>query len=333
MSVAYAGNTNCSGQSVTDEIINDLFEAGTVTFFAAGNNGHSSTTDCVVEEPGSALGAFVVGAHDSADEADVRGGAIESFSDRGGTTDEGFRSIIDLTAAGCRLNGFTTGGGYGPTGCGTSVAAPTVAGAAADFVDWYKTVYGNGIDDPTSLTANMLLMGDREGETSRLTSGFSNLWGAGRQKMRKFDGDGLDGPYQWGSLWTCIDQGEAFYQMLNGGNLISSDVDALKAVVFYFDRRHEDGTMDDIDLSLQRSVDKVNWTTVRQSRSGFEEKERVFHNDFSGPYYWRLRIHGFSVTADQTVCGTNSMKVRYAWFFEDSDRETAEGLDDIDTED
>jgi len=337
MSISATGDTTCLGSGVLSEEVNDLFDAGTVTFFASGNNGHVSTTNCVVEEPGSAVGAFVVGAHvNSAStdgEIDVRSGSIATYSDRGGTSSEGQRTIIDLTAAGCRQNLFSTSGGYGSTACGTSYSAPTVAGSAIDFIDFYKSTFGNGIDDPTSLTANMLLMGDRQGESGFLNIGFSNLWGAGRQKMRKFDSAGMDNPFQYGSLTTCIDHQTGIYQPLNNGNRISSDVDVLKAVVFFFDRRHEDGVMDDINLFLERSSDNVTWTKVRSSVSAVDEKERVFHADFSGNYYWRLKVFGYSVTADQTACGTNSMKVRYAWFFEDSDREVAEDLDDIDTED
>lgn len=340
------GDLSCLGNTVISSIVNDVFDSGTVTFFAAGNDHHTSSTDCTVDNPGSAIGAFVVGGHtnnfDTNTETHVRHGVIwvdsPEGSSRGGTSSEGRRTIVDVTAAACRKHLFDVNNGYIESGCGTSLSTPTAAGAAVDFITWYKDDHNDFIDDPGVLTSNMLLMGDRAAEAFgvKLTTKFSNLFGAGRLKMRMFGADGLDGPAQSGDFWTCVDDGETVYVNLNGGNPISSDVDALKFASFVFDRTHEDNlySLADIDLSLQRSLDGVTWTSLPvYSDSWHDEKERIFHDDFSGGFRWRVAVHGYDISADYTSCGSNSMRVYLAWFFEDSDREAAENLDDIDTED
>jgi len=336
------GDKKCWGKDTLSREVNDLFEAGTVVFSAAGNDGHDSKLDCRVRAPGSALGSFVVGAHgnnNTGNVDDVRTADIKVSSSRGGIPDsvsvdyEGLRTIIDITAHGWRHLMPDRTGGYN-SNQGTSFAAPTVAGAAVDFIDWHKTNHSSSIDDPLRLTANMLLMGDRQGQSgSKLWSGYDNLWGAGRLKMRKFDDDGLDAQYQWTCGTTCVNNHEYVYINLNDGNKIPDDVDVLKAVVFWFDRNgHESGDMDDVDLYLQRSHNGSDWTTVRSSWSSVDEKERVFTYNSTGDYFYRIRLHGWEVKSDNTGCGTDSIRVAYAWFFEDSDRETWENLIDIDKE-
>lgn len=54
---------------------------------------------------------------------------------------------------------------------------------------------------------------------------------------------------------------------------------------------------------------------------------------FSSGTYYRLRIQGTNVACDACACGTNSMRVHLAYFYEDSARDDADGPDaTIDTE-
>ena len=59
------------------------------------------------------------------------------------------------------------------------------------------------------------------------------------------------------------------------------------------------------------------------SSLSIDNKERVYYD--VGGLAVKLEIYGWDVTADHTVCGTNSMKVYYAYFYEDSDRDDADG--------
>jgi hypothetical protein len=79
-----------------------------------------------------------------------------------------------------------------------------------------------------------------------------------------------------------------------------------------------------VDLRLQR-WDDGNWYKVEGSLDAHDEKERVFEDSFSGDYKYRLEISGWKVESDRTVCGTNSIPVHFAYFFEDSDRDDSDG--------
>ena len=338
----YTTDTNCSGQSVLSADVNDLYDLGILVFKSAGNQNHQSTTDCTVGDPGAAVTAFTVGGHTNTwdaftGETDVRSGTIWTEnsdgsgdgSSRGGTSlSEGkWRSIIDVTAPAIRHWYANASGSYtyGPI-AGTSFAAPTITGIAADYIDFYRETYSAAIDDPGLLQANLLLFGDRYVQ--------GNLYGFGRVKTRMWNSAGLDGPYQWGSLETCISDTEEYTYDLNSGNLIDSDVDAIKAVTWYYPRDHESSSdYSDIDLYLQRSSDGSSWTTVSADTNSYEEKGRVVTTGITSQYYWRLKIVGFDVHAGDPSCSGGAIRVYFSFFYEDSDRDDGDGPGtDVETE-
>lgn len=322
---------NCLGQTPVARDLDEVFEHGTLPVMAAGNEGHPAYT-CTLREPAAAMGAFVVGGHTTSldnTENDVRYGGISSFSNRGGGWwAPANRTIVDLTAPAYRKLTFIDNSGYGdPPSPGTSFSAPTVSGGALQYLRWYQQNVSNALDNnPGLLHTHLLLMGDRQGESSVLATGFDSLWGAGRFKMRRFKkADGmLDRPAEFSTGTTCVQQGQdVVLKVLYNGQRVPSDVDALKAVIWWYDKRHHDGVLiDDIDLYLDYSDDGVNWTVASASAAGgSEEKERVYVADLSGDRYWRLRVSGWRVTADDTGCGQDRMKVHWAYFYEDSDRD------------
>ncbi len=335
---------NCKGETGGAKDLNSLYDSGTIPFFLAGNYGHLSATDCTLWHPASAIGAFVVGGHSqpnlATDEDDVRYGTSWTRgitgcffpricgSSRGGTSSQGKgRKIVDISGPACRTLWPKKYGTYGGNACGTSIATPTVAGASAGYLEYYKETISNAIDDPGLLSANLLLFGDRAGGS------FSNLYGAGRLKMRYPVSSGLDGPSGWGSYQTCISHHETHYHNLNNGNKISADVEPLKAVMFFYDKQHELGQqMDDLDFFLQYSADKTIWYTA-DSDVSIDEKSEVYKSDLFSGYYWRLKIYGYRVTSDDTGCGVNKIRAYYSWLYEDSDRDDSDGPGtEIDTE-
>jgi hypothetical protein len=329
----------CTGTDASSKKANEVFEDGVAFFKSAGNAGlgRNDGTDCTVTAPGAAIGVMPIASNGNVDnyqdagtgEADIRTSGIASNSSIGGNATEGDeRSIIGLTAYGCRTKLFDTGGSYGYERCGTSFASPTVVGTALDFMDFYLSTFSDFIDDPGVLYANMLLMGDRQATDGKITYGFDNRWGAGRLMARRTDAAGLDSPYTWGTNDICIDNGEEYTLALNSGNAFSSDVDVVKAVIWWYDDRHENGTTpDNVDLRLDTFNSSTNaWENKRVSKSKKDNKERVF---VSGATVQnkkvRLRITGANVTNDNTGCGSNSMKVYLAYLSEDSDRDDADG--------
>lgn len=322
----YGHDTDCEGDTAFAKDANDLFENGTLLFKSAGNRS-GSASNCTIGSPGAAIGVFTVGGHGNSsfsdDYLDVKTAEIYSNSSMGGvSSSEGLnRSIVDMTAYACREDVYDTAGGYSGSGCGTSYSTPTAAAAAMVHVDHYKNNWSDLIDQPGVLFAQMLMMGDRQGQSGTMSSGFDSLWGSGRLQMRKLDSDGLDGPWGWGTGYTCVDDGETVTLSVNGGATLSSDVDYLKAVAYWMDPRHEKGrSVSDIDLRLKTT----GGTTLRSSLDYYDNKERVFSRGVGGSAV-KLELDGWDVKTDSTACGRNSMLVYYAWFYEDDDRDDSDG--------
>jgi hypothetical protein len=163
----------CEGQDASSKASDRAFEAGIAFIKSASNFLHAEKPmDCQVGAPGSAVGVFTVGSHtfsqmrthqlpgyrfhERADygEANVRGDPLAVDSARGGVGDlnnpvsfnlnEGAgRSIISLTAFGCRLGLFDVSGNYSISNCGTSFATPTVTAFAADFQEFFRAEHGS----------------------------------------------------------------------------------------------------------------------------------------------------------------------------------------------
>jgi hypothetical protein len=327
MSFNQGTDDSCLGQSPASKAVNELFESGILTFKSAGNAFHSDPSDCTTTSPGNAIGSFTVAAYGSTSSstvAHVRGDSVCEDSSRGGTSaSEGDRrSIIDLTVYAPRDKTAIGDNSYAGQGCATSYAAPAALGAAIDLADHYFMTHSSVLDDPGLLHVAMLLMGDRKAESgSPLTTGFSNLYGAGRMRMRRFDDSGMDYPWGFALGSVCVDDGQTVIIPLNDGNTVPAPVDRIKAVAYWYDRRHEDGTeIDDMDLELRQPGIGL----VVADTGDDDEKRRIFTDAvYTTPY--ELRIIGDDVTADDAGCGTNSMLVYYGYFYEDSARNDADG--------
>lgn len=341
---------NCLGQNATSRTVNELYEDGILVFKSAGNEGLGSGMPpaCTVTSPGSAIGAFTVANADTnnstyADEVDLRGMPIASSSSVGGDPSSN-RTIIDLAAWGGRALGYWTVDSpqedawyenvvaYHWADTGTSFSAPQVTGAAVDIVDFWKQEVSSAIDDPGVLFALLLTMGDRKGEGGYLSSDFDRRWGAGRLRTRKFDGPGMDSSWQVRAGWTCVGDGETVrlqvYNRVCGSTCpppFPYNVDQLKAVIWWYDPRHELGQgLADIDLKIRDE----NLSTVAHSWSSTDNKERIFLDGIANEHYW-LDIDGWDVSGatPDPLCANaqDTIRVHYAWFWEDDARNDSDG--------
>jgi hypothetical protein len=130
----------------------------------------------------------------------------------------------------------------------------------------------------------------------------------------------MDGPAQWSTGTVCIGQSEAVHIPVNGGVAIPTAVDALNVVTWYYDRRHELGTtIDWISMNVQYG------SNARINLAVFEEKKRLTLGPEVRGTVVSIGIYGADVTADSEGCGTDKMKVYWAYFFEDSLRDDADG--------
>lgn len=203
-----------------------------------------------------------------------------------------------------------------------------MAGSAALFRDWFHDVFGSAVDNPGVLYTNLLLMGDRTDEDggTRMTTGYDGLWGAGKLRLRTWDGEGLDGPAGWSTGSVCIDQGET-YPITIGTGALPSDVDVIRATAWWYDHRHDEDT--DNDRVTLRISHTVGGTTYNVDDAGSDNRRRIHIAQPTPGYVYTLKLIGTDVTSDLEGCGDNSARVHWAWFYEDSDRETAEGLETV----
>ncbi len=343
---------DCWGQGNVARRANDLYEAGSAFFAAAGNScNHVDVNDCNAGEPATALGVFAVGSHGyfhfsngscstqngyvtttywkpEAGEREVRLDPISEFSSRGGTASQGLRSIIGLTAFGCRDLMFKPGSAYedgSVASCGTSYAAPTVAAFAARFRQFFRERFSDEILDPGLLYANMLLMGDRQTQDSgrRANSGFDNVWGAGRLRARQFWQEGMDAPWKYLTGSVCVGQGE---KIPLDAPWWEPDADAYKVAIWWYDAAHENGgPIDDMDLYLMQRDGQGNEKDIVASASSTDNKEFVFHATVDPTVSVYPLIHGYRVTNGTPGCPGTSTRVFYAYFLEDGDRDDADG--------
>ncbi|MBN2801425.1 MAG: S8 family serine peptidase [Deltaproteobacteria bacterium] len=335
----YETDLECTGTPSLSKTANAMYEAGVAVFNSHGNRGHLDPDDCTVTDPGSAIGVFTVGAYEvSALDQEVD---FPSNS-RGGTANEGRRrSIIDIIAPTNIEFPYPYRGDlsfyYGadwqdpesppPNTYGASSGStPTVAGSAALFRDYYLDTFGHAIDAPGLLYANMLLMGDRSTyDQGLLTTGYSNLWGAGKLRLRRFDGVGMEAPAGYGTGSLCVAHGQSRYvDITDGIHDLHPAVDMIKAVAWWYDHRHDGATLmhdsDRVSLTLLRSGPLPGtWFGLRTSGTT-DNKQRVYYED-PGERQLHLRLTGTDVSSDLEGCGTNATRVYYAWFYESSDRD------------
>jgi len=138
----------------------------------------------------------------------------------------------------------------------------------------------------------------------------------------------LDAPADYDDATFCVWNGNNSYYPNANGMLIPSSVNVLKAVAFYYDWRHEQGTsIDRVSLALERKNQDGTWTVLNSDTSSYEEKKRIIWYYFYNNTYYRFRLQGQNVTCDSCACGTNAMRVHLAYFYEDSARDDAEGPD------
>jgi len=372
-----AGDCECRGEDHNlNSNINEAFADGSLVVALAGNNGAGTTCcPCTVWDTGTPVGALTVGGTLNActsDHNDVRTADIASSSSEGGGLLNVYggtyreRSVVDLVAPARRRysaycdDEYCTDHEYS-TAClaGTSYASPAVAAAAILAKDnWIEDRSpASWMDDAGQLKLHMLLMGDRwDGDLGqsgeRRTWGYSPRWGAGRLKLRKFDGGGMDAPWRFKTnsvvlsyddepweRWVSLDPEEP--------TQLYTDFDALKVAIWWYEpKTGGDETASDIVLELERYDSTCTTYQGSYADCSFDTKKMVFvgglGGDNSGPdpktsgwcsgggggandkdaggYCWKMVIHPWSIT--QNDLEQRQRTVHWTFFAEDTDRES-----------
>lgn len=302
-----------------------------------GGNYYTSGGGCYVALPGTAAGSFTPAALNANVTANLHTADLTSGSSGG--TDVHGRKMVDLAAPSGREgttmlawnNGYTTGG------FGTSIAAPHIAGAAANLKHLNVDIWGTALaNDVGNLYAQMLLMGDgATGATTFNTNGIDSRWGAGRMRMRMWEPEGMDSSYRMRFGNVTLSDGGTHTVNVNpdaGGTnqAIPAAADRLRVAVWWYEPNvgsaETPATISGY-LIKRTTLGGIGAITYTSTDIG------VQHHGTDAPSgsFWELKLSGANIPS--STDGSDPLylqqkrKVYWAMYYEDRARDDVEGPD------
>ncbi len=217
---------------------------------------------------------------------------------------------VTLAAPFCVTLNFAFPSGYDDDGlphslhCGTSFAAPAVAGTTALLKDWLDfDGWGSKADDPRILKAIASLQGDRwygPGSSTYTNTGVSNESGFGR--MIAHSDNNLTAPFLVGANSVVLSNGQSASPVVT--TVMPAGVTQLKAAIFWEEQTPNDAA--DIVVSLERGC----FTTLlaQDSTFNFSKKVASTSSTMVGTCV-NLRIRANHIQTGQT------RRVYYAYYY------------------
>lgn len=327
----YSGsvNYNCSLSHSTNDAVDEAMLDGVFFAKSAGSNGDPADP-CNIGTPGAASGAFSVTSTDRT-AVPLNTGLVWSGASHG--PDNG-RALVAIAA-----NGGPEGGtaaafddDYGSFGA-TSAAAPVVAGSAAVLKEHLIDVFSAGlINEVGLLYATMLVAGDGQMDSGVAAANeeLDGTWGAGRLRLRMFNGAGMDGPWRMRMFSRVIDDGEVADDMpLNpdgsGVNQpLSSDVERIRAAIFWHEPNIEDSTSHWAEISSR----VCHATGCYGSGTTTDQRQRLRLGNVAGGRAWTIGLTGLDVPNSNDsnyYSGQDKRKVYVVVYWEDEDRDDGDG--------
>ncbi len=344
----------CSGApTALKDAINLAFDDGVFYVKSAGNEGPAdSSCTCTVTNPGDAEGAFpvaalytnpfgtdqlevrnaqvITGASGSSEGGGELGGLIFSSRERtlvGLAAPTNHLNLADCVPSGtCNSNPLGGASAYGGFGGGTSLAAPIVAAAAIAYKDrwlaWGQPT--TWLDDAGHMRMQMLLQGDRVSNagSNKLTSGFSTKYGAGRLKMRHRSDQGMDAPWFSRSGSVNLVDGVTWTRWMSADatpTAADSDIETLIVVAWWFEPFTTSAAAD-VLMYVDRFDPTCTTLIGTLGDVSFDNRKRISVDPNGG--CMRLRFVGNDIP---TGDGYYNRKIYWAYYFEDNDRDDANG--------
>ena len=278
----------CSFCSFNTALAN-LRTSGTLWVTVMGNDQATANT-CNVGYPSERRDGLTVGELDTAGQSTAYDTAIVRTASMRGGVDlnvynegvmPGAMSVADLVAPGCWTYQYYIPplAGYAPNapspgnfGCGTSFAAPAVAGAAALLKQDFATM-GWSSTDAGVLLVNMLLMGDGYAYYNAKfgsPAGFDPRSGAGRVHMHYPSGANLKGPWGWG--WHTVDlaNGQQASYTVGSAAAESPSITQWKVAMTWFETNYDQAA--DIYLTV---TDSCNGNALVAQDASWDFRKRV----------------------------------------------------------
>lgn len=349
--VNYSGGstTYCDPEDAISLAANDLYLDNIFFVKGAGNNYHDDVdgdgdydeADCTIGAPGAAAGTFTVGGADPS-AANLKTADLFNRTSRGG--DAHGRSLVDLSAPagrGCCNTDYDDA--YHPMWYGVSFATPVITGAAADFKHHLINMYGTGTANQVGyMYAFMLLMGDGEledGTKATARTAYDTVWGAGRARMRMFNAAGMDAPWRRRATAFNVADGNTYSFKLDpdgsGTNrTIPSDVEWLRVAAWWYEPNlalDASGSPieDPAEIRLRICKDGGSGCYVYETMD--DNKARLWLGNVIGGDAWTIYLDGVNVPAstdtNDPLYGLQQRRVYLAFYWEDRDRDDADGPD------
>jgi hypothetical protein len=175
-------------------------------------------------------------------------------------------------------------------GCGSSFAAPVVAGAAAGLRDVFRTIGWGAANDARAMYVNMALLGDgwngqnvtTPGGSVRTTTDTNRRSGFGRVVMRWPEAGGVAGPWYWHWAPHTVHTDEEISVTVNTSAAEPSGITEFKVVAVWFPTSFD--SVSDVILEVINNC------------SG----EVLLYTDDTWDYHKRVRVSG-SVAAGKCL--------------------------------
>lgn len=295
-------------QSGFNLALRNATNAGTLSIFSGGNANTDNVT-CTVPYPGVRRDGMAIGGLNTVDVQvpydsigiwpnSSRGGMNLTI---GGVTYAGVVSLIDLAVPACvqRLLSYDGGPGYDGQGCGTSGAAPIVAGSVALVLNTFYELGWSGMDARMTQTY-MLMMGTgwaaEAGQTQ--AQGMDKRSGAGRLINHFMSSDNLWNPWAWACRKSTISHGQVKSYPINNGLPMSSAVKTWKAALTWQEDNYLNAA--DLDLHLYDTCPQGGGSPVLVASDASRDLRARLRVTSVGGRCLEQRVVGYHVPAGET---------------------------------
>lgn len=232
-------------------------DAGVVPIACAGNYGRNSK--CNVSLPAAYTSTISVGGTNTARNLSALETASKATNSSHGKIDvniAGGRTVeaplVTVMANYCHKRLAGDGTLNESSDCGTSYAAPSIAGIVGLIKHWisYRGGLPQGMsNDPLAIRAILSLMGDGRAPLYSTMFHIDNEFGFGNVRFVDFDNDiGEEG--SWGIKKINVTTGSVVEWPIHDGGIVSEDVQGFKAVILA--DGYNRGNSPDIEFQLQK---------------------------------------------------------------------------------
>ncbi len=192
---------------------------------------------------------------------------------------------------------------------GTSLAAPSVAGALSVYRQFYTSKYSRLIDDPGIALVNVLVRGDGLGiRTPTTATGYSHDVGAGNLEMWMTNTPALTPSWGWGTGRVCVRDGERLFLPITDN--MPWDPEGLRVVAWWQDTPSK---RDLIDLAVYRD----GMLLVTDTSDDVKKRVMIGGSSLSTGVPYEFALVGRDIRGNESGCDNKEQLVYWAYMYAD----------------